>query len=111
MSKHLEKLALRRQALLLKTQAQRQLVTLQYRELRQSLELVELAAHACQVTGSTIKKRPLLGIAIAAAIVIMKPARAFSLAKTALLGWQTWKNLAPALQQIRRQSATKTPPE
>ncbi|MFZ6771982.1 YqjK family protein [Undibacterium sp. SXout7W] len=113
MNSHREKLALRRQALLLKTQAQRQLITLQYRELRQSLELVELAAIACRATGNAIRKRPLLGIVIAAAVTILKPARAFTLAKTALLGWQAWKKLAPVMQRARstETASVKTPAE
>ncbi|MES2039162.1 MAG: YqjK family protein [Pseudomonadota bacterium] len=96
-----ERLALRRQALLLKIQAERGLMTIHYQELKESMGMAGGAASLLGRAGQFARHRPLLGGIAIAAVLIFKPRRIFSFAKSALLGWQTWRSLANVLRGIR----------
>lgn len=107
MGDDLERLALRRETLLLKSQAQRDLMVLHGRELKKSLEGVDLIWQLSAKAGSEIRRHPSLGVALAALVLALKPRRAASLLKTALSGWQIWRGLAPLLRRFRSSSATE----
>jgi hypothetical protein len=101
MKKRQEQLALQREALLLKSQALRGLMAIHSNELRQSLSLADYALKLYGSVSSTVRRRPFLGVAITAAVFILTPKRIYSVAKSALLGWQTWQGLAAVMKRMR----------
>lgn len=103
-----ERLALRRQALLLKIQAERGLMTIHYQELKESMGMAGGAASLLGRAGRLARQRPLLGGIAIAAVLIFKPRRIFSFAKSALLGWQTWRSLANVFRGIRTDVSNST---
>ncbi|MFZ6743016.1 hypothetical protein ACO0LC_07330 [Undibacterium sp. JH2W] len=98
---HLGKLALRRQALLLKIQAERSLMTIHCQEFKQSIGMVGVATGMLGKAGQIARQRPLLGGIAIAALFILKPRRIFSFARSALLGWETWRSVAGIVQRMR----------
>lgn len=108
MGSNQERLALRREALLVKTQAQRHLMILHGRELKQSLEMADLALGLCSKANTEIRRHPSFAMALAALVLALKPKRAMSLLKTALDGWQIWRRLAPLLRRFRATSSKPT---
>lgn len=102
-SAYKDKLALRREALLLKVHAQRQLFSLQTQELQHSIEFAEFSLNFAAKVFVTIKNKPILGAVLAAAVYVVKPARALSLIVTSLRALQTWRKLAPLLKQTQNQ--------
>lgn len=107
MRKRQEKLALKRQALLLKIQAQRSLMHIQGKELRQSLSLVDLASDLFGKMGDSTRRHPILGLALAAAVLVLKPRRAFAIAKFALMGRQIWQSLSSLLKHLRQDTPAR----
>ncbi|MBI3285907.1 MAG: hypothetical protein HYZ65_13815 [Burkholderiales bacterium] len=105
MESKLEQLALRRQALLLKSQAQRNLVRLYGKEIKQSLGWADLAWDVCGKVGAAVQRRPAIGAAVLAGILLLKPRRAISLSKSALNAWQLWQKLAPLLQRFQNRAS------
>lgn len=103
MSAYKEKLAFRREALLLKVHAQRQLLSLQTQELQQSIEFAEFSLNCAAKVVVAVRKKPILGVVLAAAVYVVKPARALSIITTSLRAWQTWRKLAPLLKQTENQ--------
>ena len=100
MSIHAEKLRLRREALVAKSQAERMLLELQGKQLKESLSFAEVGLHfARQLT-----QRPVLGIGLAVAMLMVKPGKILSLLKKALSLWQIWQLVAPAFK--KNQEAT-----
>ena len=100
MSTQQNQLAQRREALLLKIRAQRQILTLQTQDIRQSLDIAELGYQCASSVMSRIKQRPLVAIAIAAAVFVIKPTRIASVSRSALKTWQIWRAIAPIIQQF-----------
>jgi hypothetical protein len=100
-----EKLSLRRQTLLAKSQAERLLLGQQVGQIRQTLLLADLGL---KIAGK-IKQRPVIGLGLIAATIAIKPARMLLMLKTGLTIWQTWQNFAPALKQMQNDAATKQP--
>lgn len=107
MTSKLENLALRREALLLKIQAQRHVLTLQGRQFKQSMETADIAIHVAGKVSTAIRQRPVLGFALAATIVAIKPQRVITLVRSALTGWQIWQNFAPILRRLQQQEQEK----
>ncbi|QJQ07059.1 hypothetical protein EJG51_015840 [Undibacterium piscinae] len=105
MSNLSEKLSLRRQTLLAKSQAERMLLTQHVTQIRQSLALADLGL---QIAGK-IKQRPAIAIGLIAASFVVKPKRMLPLLKTAVMAWQIWQNFAPAIKQIQSQPASGKP--
>lgn len=103
MSNLSEKLTLRRQTLLAKSQAERMLLGPQVAHIRQSLLLADLGLQIA----IKIKHRPLIGLGLIAATIAIKPSKILSMLKTGLTVWQTWQNFAPALKQMQNDSAPK----
>ncbi|MDP1976555.1 YqjK family protein [Undibacterium sp.] len=101
MGNHQERLALRRQALLLKIQAERSLMTIHCKDFKQSMGMADVAAGLLGKAGQIARQRPLLGGIAIAAILVLKPRRIFSFAKSALLGWETWRSVATIVQRMR----------
>lgn len=95
MSTIAEKLKLRRQALVTKSQAERMLLALQGQQLRQSLSLAEIGM---QIAGK-IAQRPSLAIGVVVATIVIKPGRMLSLVKKAISAWQIWQLVAPSLKK------------
>ncbi|MFZ6718968.1 YqjK family protein [Undibacterium sp. Ji49W] len=102
MVKRQEKLAQKRQALLLKIQAQRSLVTIYGTEIRQSLSLVDMASELFGKMGNSARRRPIASLLITAVVMILKPARAFAVARSALMGWQIWQSLSSLVKHLRQ---------
>lgn len=98
-----EKLILRRQTLLAKSQAERLLLGQQVAQIRQTLLLADLGLQIVK----KIKHRPLIGLGLIAATIAIKPARMLTMLKTGLTVWQTWQNFAPALKQMQNDAAAK----
>ena len=103
MSAYKEKLAFRREALVLKVHAQRQLLSLQTQALQQSIEFAEFSLNCAAKVVVAVRKKPILGVVLAAAVYVVKPARALSFVTTSLRAWQTWRKLAPLLKQTENQ--------
>lgn len=101
MGKRQERLALRRQALLLKIQAERGLMTMHCQELKESMGMAGVATGLLGKAGQIVRQRPLLGGLAVAAVLIFKPRRIFSFARSAILGWETWRGVANILQRVR----------
>jgi hypothetical protein len=101
MSKLAEKLRLRRQALVTKSQAERMLLVLQGQQLKQSLSFADLGM---QIAGK-LRQHPSLGISLLVTTVILKPRRIISLLKKALSAWQVWQLVAPSLKKVREAAA------
>ncbi|MFZ6770728.1 YqjK family protein [Undibacterium sp. Di26W] len=102
MAKRQEKLAQKRQALLLKIQAQRSLMTIYGTEIRQSLNLVDMASDLFGKMGDSARRRPIVSIIITAVVMVLKPKRAFAVAKSALMGWQIWQSLSSLVKHLRQ---------
>jgi hypothetical protein len=98
-----EKLSLRRQTLLAKSQAERMLLGQQVAQIRQTLLLADLGLQIVK----KINHRPLIGVGLIAATIALKPARMLAMLKTGLTVWQTWQNVAPALKQMQNDAAAK----
>lgn len=88
-----QRLVLKRQALLLKIQAQRSMLGMQCNEFRQSMAVTQTILGFIGKAGNTARRRPLLGGTILAAVLILKPRRVLSMAKTALMSWQIWNSV------------------
>lgn len=101
MSKLAETLRLRRQALVTKSQAERMLLVLHGQQLRQSLALADLGM---QMAGK-LAHRPIIGIGVLLATIIIKPRRIMPLLKKALSAWQIWQMVAPSLNKIKKATA------
>ncbi|MFZ6872470.1 YqjK family protein [Undibacterium sp. Di27W] len=98
---HLGRLVLRRQALLLKIQAERSLMAIHCQEFKESIGMVGVATGMLSKAGQIARQRPLLGGLAIAALFILKPRRIFSFARSALLGWETWRSVAGIVQRMR----------
>lgn len=70
MSKFTEKLRLRRQALVTKSQAERMLLIVQGKQLKQTLSFADMGMQIA----AKLAQRPILGVGILVATVIVKPA-------------------------------------
>jgi hypothetical protein len=87
-------LQLRKQALLLKIKAQRQLWHLQTEQFRSEHRLADMAQRVIGQAGDTLKKRPLtIGLGILA-LAVLKPGRALRLAQAGLQAWRLWQDLS-----------------
>lgn len=104
MSGHAEKLLLRRQALIAKSQAERMLLVLQGRQLKASLSFAEMGVQVAE----KLVKRPAIAAALVAAILILKPRRILPFLGKALSVWQIWQRMAQALRKIQAASAPAT---
>ncbi|MFZ6863468.1 YqjK family protein [Undibacterium sp. Ji67W] len=104
MPAHPNQLAQRREALLLKIRAQRQVLTLQTQDIRQSLDIAEFGYQCASTVISRIKQRPLAAIAIAAVVFVIKPTRIASVSKTALKTWQIWRTIVPVIKRFKSES-------
>ncbi len=98
MSNLSEKLQLRRQTLLAKSQAERILLTQYVKETRQSLSLADLGLQIVD----RIRARPVIGLALLVTTFIVKPRRMLALAKTAVVAWKIWSGIVPKLRQKQR---------
>ena len=103
MSTAIERLRLRRQALITKSQAERMLLVLQGQQIKQSLALADLGM---QIAGNLIQ-RPIVGVGILLAGVVIKPRRILPLLKKALSVWQVWQLIAPSLNKIKKNAAPR----
>jgi hypothetical protein len=101
MSKHTEKLRLRRQALMTKSQAERMLLVLHGQQLKLSLAFADMGI---QMAGKLVQ-RPILGLGIMLATIIVTPRRIVPLLKKALSAWQIWQMVAPSLNKIKKAAA------
>lgn len=101
MSKLAEKLKLRRQALLTKSQAERILLVLHGQQLKQSLEFTEMGI---QIAGK-LAQRPVLALGVLLTTIIVKPRRIMPLLKKALSAWKIWQIVAPSLDKIKKAAA------
>ncbi|MBC3861472.1 hypothetical protein H8K32_05110 [Undibacterium jejuense] len=97
-------LAQRREALLIKIRAQRQVLTLQTQEIRQSLDIAEFSYQCASSVITKVKQQPLAAIAIAAVVFVIKPTRIASLSRTALKTWQIWKTIVPVIKRFKSES-------
>lgn len=87
-------LQLRKQALLLKIQAQRQLWHLQTEQFRSEHKLADMAQRVIGQAGEAFKKRPLaIGLGVLT-LAILKPGRALRLAQAGLQAWRLWQDLS-----------------
>lgn len=102
MSNLSEKLSLRRQTLLAKSQAERMLLAQHVTQIKQTLALADLGLQIAR----KIKQRPALAIGLIAASFVVKPKRILPLLKTAVMAWQFWQNFSPALRQMQNPGAT-----
>ena len=101
MSKLAKKLRLRRQALITKSQAERMLLVMHGQQLKQSLAFADMGM---QIGGKLIQ-RPIIGLGVLLATVILKPRRIVSLLKKALSAWQIWQMVEPSLNKIKKAAA------
>ena len=101
MSKHAEKLRLRRQALVTKSQAERILLILHGQQLSQSLGLADMGM---QIAGK-LAQRPVIALGVLLATIIVKPRRIIPLLKKVLSAWQIWQLVAPSLNKIKEAAA------
>jgi hypothetical protein len=101
MSKNAEKLRIRRQALITKSQAERLLLVLHGQQLKQSLALADMGM---EIAGK-LAQRPILGLGVLLAAIIVKPRRIVPLLKKALSAWQIWQMVAPSLSKIKKAAA------
>jgi hypothetical protein len=101
MSRHAEKLRLRRQALVTKSQAERMLLVLRGQQLRQSLTLADMGIQIAE----KLAQRPIIGLGVLLAAFIIKPRRIVPLLKKALSVWQIWQMVAPSLNKIKKAAA------
>ncbi|MFZ6688071.1 YqjK family protein [Undibacterium sp. SXout11W] len=97
-------LAQRREALLLKIRAQRQVLTLQTQDIRQSLDIAEFSYQCASSVITKVKQRPLAAIAIAVVVFVIKPTRIASASKTALKTWQIWQTIVPVIKRFKSES-------
>lgn len=102
MGNHQEKLALRRQALLLKIQAQRSLLGMHCNEVRESMSVAQSIVGFIGKVGNSARRRPLLGGLALGAVLILKPRRVLAMAQTALMGWQVWNTVAGMRKRIQK---------
>ncbi|MBC3935109.1 YqjK family protein [Undibacterium rugosum] len=96
MHKQAHQLARRKQALLVKIQAQRQLFSLQKSELSGSLNLAAAGQRLGINLFGRAKQHPLLTATLAAGLVWLRPRRVLSIAKTALQAWMIWREINPS---------------
>ena len=96
-----ERLRLRRQALITKSQAERMLLVLQGQQIKQSLTLADIGM---QIAGKLFQQ-PIVGIGVLLVGVAIKPRRILPLLKKALSFWQIWQLIAPSLQSIKKNAA------
>ena len=94
-------LQLRKQALLLKIQAQRQLWHLQTRQFRAEHQLTDLAQRALGQAGDALKKRPLMISLGILAIAVIKPGRMLNILQSGLQVWRLWQDLSPSRSEQR----------
>ena len=100
-----KKLTQRRLALLAKTQVQREMLIAESCQFKQSLQFLELGFQA----GQTIKRHPLISAGVAAATLLIKPKRIWSLLKTGLMAWEIWQNIAPSIMpKLKQKLGSKT---
>jgi hypothetical protein len=86
-----QRLAVRRAAILAKSDAQRRLLIADAGELKQSLTYADLG---WTLLGK-LRNRPALVAIAAAAAVVVKPRRMAALAEKALRAWRLWRSLKP----------------
>ena len=91
-----ERLQLRRQALIAKSQAERMLVVLHVQQLKQSLTLADVGVKIAK----KLVQRPIMGIGIVLASFVITPRRLLPLLKKALSVWQIWQLVAPSLSHF-----------
>ena len=96
-----DQLAMRREALLLKIGAQRQMLALQLQGIKQTTDVAELGYSCANGILHKLIQRPLLAATIGAVILIIKPARIASMSKTALKTWQIWQVIAPVIKRFK----------
>ena len=96
-----ERLQLRRQALITKSQAERMLLVLHGQQLKQSLTLADMGM---QIAGKIIQ-RPIVGLGVLLAGFVIKPRRILPLLKKAISLWQIWQMIAPSLNKIKKSTA------
>ena len=96
-----ERLQLRRQALIAKSQAERMLVVLHGQQLKQSLRLADIGI---QIAGN-LSQRPIIGIGLVFASLMIKPLRLVPLLKKALSVWQIWHLIAPSFSKLKKSAA------
>jgi hypothetical protein len=101
MTERSEKLALRRQSLMVKIQAQRQLLNLQTQDLQQNIVVAELGFSLGRIALGKIRKQPLLGVALGAALIIIKPARLLTITSNTLQAWRIWREVAPMFKPVK----------
>ena len=101
MSKLAEKLRLRRQALVTKSQAERMLLVLHGQQLQQSLVFADMGI---QIAGKLVQ-RPIIGLSVLLATIIVKPRRIVPLLKKAFSVWQIWQAIAPSISKIKKAAA------
>ena len=96
MSKISERLQLRRQVLIAKSQAERMLVVLHVQQLKQSLTLADVGVRIAK----KLVQRPIMGIGVVLASFVITPRRLLPLLKKALSVWQIWQLVAPSLRHF-----------
>jgi hypothetical protein len=101
MSKLSERLKLRREALITKSHAERILIVLHGRQLKQSLAFADMGM---QIAGN-LAHRPIVALGVLLSAFIIKPRRIVPLLKKALSVWQIWQMVAPSLHKIKRAAA------
>ena len=95
MNKLAEKLKLRRQALVSKSQAERMLLILHGSQLKHSLTFADMGV---SIAGK-LTRHPILSVGLLVAISIIKPRSIMALLKKALSVWQIWQLVAPGLKK------------
>lgn len=103
-SDYADRLALRRETLLLKIQAQRQLLSLQTQDVGEQIAFAEWSFQAGQQLIRLVRHKPLAGIAVVAGIVAVKPARLLNWFGTSFRLWKIWRQMAPLLKQDQPRS-------
>lgn len=90
------KLVQRREALLVRSNQLRDGLSAQKHAICQSMDM----AHIGTSLLATIMQNKLLIAGAALAVVVIKPRRIITGLKAAVVGWQTWRNIVPVLQNF-----------
>ncbi|HTD05534.1 YqjK family protein [Undibacterium sp.] len=85
------KLEQRRNALLAKSQQQRDAFQLHAGQARQSLAIADIGLRIV----NQVKQHPLIVAGVVAAAVVVKPRKLFSLLNKGLIAWRIWQSFRP----------------
>ena len=95
------KLAQRRNALLAKSQQQRDALQLQAGRIRQSLAFADIGLRI----GEKIRQHPLIVTGVVAAAFVVKPRKLFSLFNKGMIAWRVWQSIRPKLKAAARKNS------